>query len=178
MRWGLIPSSSKSLTGRPLFNARSETVAEKPSFRTAFRRRGGLIPADGFYERQALTSKQKQPHYITLRTGQPFAFAGFSLFFHHFSTFVGKPDLYVEDVYVRPAYRRKGIGLTLFKHLAGIAIVRDCGRMEWSVLDWNTPAIEFSQSRGAVPINKWTIQRLTGESLHDLAKSTSDKSDG
>jgi len=76
MRWGLIPSWSKSLTGPPLFNARSETVAEKPSFRTAFRRRRCLIPADGFYEWQALTSKQKQPHYITLRSGQPFAFAG------------------------------------------------------------------------------------------------------
>lgn len=76
MRWGLIPSWSKSLTGPPLFNARSETVAEKPSFRTAFRRRRCLIPADGFYEWQAITPKQKQPHYITLRSGQPFAFAG------------------------------------------------------------------------------------------------------
>lgn len=76
MRWGLIPSWSKSLTGPPLFNARSETVAEKPSFRTAFRRRRCLIPADGFYEWQVLSVKQKQPHYITLRSGQLFAFAG------------------------------------------------------------------------------------------------------
>ena len=76
MRWGLIPSWSKSLTGPPLFNARSETVAEKPSFRTAFRRRRCLIPADGFYEWQVLSPKQKQPQYITLRSGQPFAFAG------------------------------------------------------------------------------------------------------
>ncbi len=76
MRWGLIPSWSKFLTGPPLFNARSETVAEKPSFRTAFRRRRCLIPVDGFYEWQVLSSKQKQPQYITLRTGQPFAFAG------------------------------------------------------------------------------------------------------
>ncbi len=76
MRWGLIPSWSKSLTGPPLFNARSETVAEKPSFRTAFRRRRCLIPADGFYEWQAIGPKQKRPHYITLRSGHPFAFAG------------------------------------------------------------------------------------------------------
>ena len=76
LRWGLIPSWSKSLTGPPLFNARSETVAEKPSFRTAFRRRRCLILADGFYEWQVLTPKQKQPQYITLRSGQPFAFAG------------------------------------------------------------------------------------------------------
>ena len=76
MRWGLIPSWSKALTVPPLFNARSETVAEKPSFRTAFHRRRCLIPADGFYEWQAVTPKQKQPQYITLRSGQPFAFAG------------------------------------------------------------------------------------------------------
>ena len=76
LRWGLVPSWSKSLTGPPLINARSETVAEKPSFRTAFRRRRCLIPADGFYEWQALTPKLKQPQYITLRSGQPFAFAG------------------------------------------------------------------------------------------------------
>ena len=76
MRWGLVPSWSKSLTGPPLFNARSETVAEKPSFRTAFKRRRCLIPADGFYEWQVVSPKQKQPHYITLRGGGPFAFAG------------------------------------------------------------------------------------------------------
>lgn len=76
MRWGLVPSWSKSLTGPALFNARAETVAEKPSFRTAFKRRRCLIPADGFYEWQVISPKQKQPHYITLRTGKPFAFAG------------------------------------------------------------------------------------------------------
>ncbi|MFO1006969.1 MAG: SOS response-associated peptidase [Planctomycetaceae bacterium] len=76
MRWGLVPSWSKSMTGPPLFNARAETVAEKPSFRTAFKRRRCLIPADGFYEWQVIGPKQKQPHYITLRSGQPFAFAG------------------------------------------------------------------------------------------------------
>ena len=76
LRWGLVPSWSKSLTGLPLFNVRSETVAEKPSFRTAFRRRRCLIPANGFYEWQVIGPKQKQPHYISVRTGQPFAFAG------------------------------------------------------------------------------------------------------
>jgi putative SOS response-associated peptidase YedK len=76
LRWGLVPSWLKSLTGPPLINARAETVAEKPSFRTAFRRRRCLIPADGFYEWQALTPKLKQPQYITLRSNQPFAFAG------------------------------------------------------------------------------------------------------
>lgn len=76
MRWGLIPNWSKSLTGPPLFNARSETVAEKPSFRTAFRRRRCLIPADGFYEWQVISPQQKRPHYITMKSRQPFAFAG------------------------------------------------------------------------------------------------------
>ena len=76
LRWGLVPSWSKSLTGPALFNARAETVAEKPSFRTAFKRRRCLIPADGFYEWRTISPKQKKPHYITLRSGQPFAFAG------------------------------------------------------------------------------------------------------
>ena len=98
--------------------------------------------------------------------------AGFALFFHNFSTFVGKPGLYVEDIYVRPAYRRKGIGHSFFRHLATIAVERQCGRMEWSVLDWNTPAIEFYQSLGAVPMSEWTVQRLTGEALRRLAEGT------
>ena len=99
--------------------------------------------------------------------------AGFALYFHTFSTFLGQPGLYVEDIYVRPEFRRKGIGLTLFQHLAHLAVTRHCGRMEWSVLDWNTPAIEFYQSLGAVPMNEWTVQRLTGDALQTLARGTS-----
>ncbi len=95
--------------------------------------------------------------------------AGFALYFHNFSTFLGQPGLSVEDIYIRPDYRRRGIGLSLFQHLAGIAVTRDCGRMEWSVLDWNTPAIEFYHSLGATPMSEWTVHRLTGDRLRHLA---------
>ena len=99
--------------------------------------------------------------------------AGFALYFHNFSTFLAQPGLYVEDIYVRPEFRRRGIGLSLFQYLAAIAVQRDCGRMEWSVLNWNTPAIEFYRSLGATPMDEWTVQRLTGEVLQHLAKGTS-----
>jgi GNAT superfamily N-acetyltransferase len=98
--------------------------------------------------------------------GQP---AGFALYFFNFSTFLGKPGVYLEDLYVKPKYRRNGIGKVLLKHLAKVAIARNCGRMEWSVLDWNSPAIEFYKSLGAVPMDEWTVFRLTGENLKRLA---------
>ena len=91
--------------------------------------------------------------------------AGFALFFTNYSTFLGKPGLYLEDVFVKPHLRRKGIGLALLKKLAAIARERDYGRMEWSVLDWNEPAINFYKKLGAVPLEEWTMFRLTGESL-------------
>jgi GNAT superfamily N-acetyltransferase len=91
--------------------------------------------------------------------------AGFALFFTNYSTFLGKPGLYLEDVFVRPHLRRKGIGMALLKKVAAIARERDYGRMEWSVLDWNAPAINFYKKLGAVPLDEWTMFRLTGESL-------------
>ena len=91
--------------------------------------------------------------------------AGFALFFTNYSTFLGKPGLYLEDVFVKPHLRRKGIGMALLKKLAGIARERDYGRMEWSVLDWNQPAINFYQKLGAVPLADWRLFRLTGEAL-------------
>jgi GNAT superfamily N-acetyltransferase len=91
--------------------------------------------------------------------------AGFALFFTNYSTFLGKPGLYLEDIFVKPHLRRKGIGLALLKKLAAIARERDYGRMEWSVLDWNEPAINFYKKLGAVPLEEWTTFRLTGEAL-------------
>ena len=93
---------------------------------------------------------------------------GFAVFFTNFSTFLGKPGLYLEDVFVKPHARRKGIGLKILKHLAAIARERDYGRMEWSVLDWNEPAINFYKKLGAVPLDEWTMFRLTGEALADF----------
>jgi GNAT superfamily N-acetyltransferase len=89
----------------------------------------------------------------------------FAVFFTNYSTFLAKPGLYLEDLYVKPDARRKGIGLQLLKRLAAIARERDYGRMEWSVLDWNDPAIDFYKKLGAVALDDWTMFRLTGEAL-------------
>jgi GNAT superfamily N-acetyltransferase len=95
--------------------------------------------------------------------------AGFALFFHTFSTFLGKPGIYLEDLYVRPEFRGAGVGRALLVHLAGLARERGCGRLEWSVLDWNEPAIGFYKGIGASPVSGWTVYRVTGEALEELA---------
>ncbi len=103
---------------------------------------------------------------------------GFALFFHNYSTFVGKPGIYLEDLFVRPSVRGKGVGKALLTWLAGEAVRRDCGRLEWSVLDWNKPSIQFYRSLGAKPMDEWTIFRLTGDALKALAERTSPQSPG
>lgn len=99
--------------------------------------------------------------------GAPVSFA---LFFHNFSTFLGKAGLYLEDLYVKEAFRGRGFGRAHLTHLARLARERGCGRFEWSVLDWNEPAIRFYRNLGAVPMEDWTIFRVTGEALDDLAE--------
>ena len=91
--------------------------------------------------------------------------AGFAFYFHNYSTWQGKWGLYLEDLFVRPALRRRGVGRALFLHLARLAVERRCGRFEWAVLDWNEPAIAFYRSLGAVPLSDWTVFRLTGDAL-------------
>lgn len=95
--------------------------------------------------------------------------AGFALFFHNYSTFLTKPGLYLEDLYVKPDLRGHGIGKALLAELARLAVNRGCGRLEWSVLDWNAPAIGFYESLGARPMDEWTVYRLTGDNLERLA---------
>jgi GNAT superfamily N-acetyltransferase len=95
---------------------------------------------------------------------------GFALFFHNFSTFLGRPGIYLEDLFVLPEHRGKGIGRTLLAHLARLAVERGCGRMEWAVLDWNRDAIQFYERLGARPNSDWTVYRLTGEALTGLAR--------
>lgn len=94
---------------------------------------------------------------------------GFAVWYYSFSTFLGRPSLYVEDVFVEPAMRGKGIGRAVFAHLAARALAQGCGRMEWSVLDWNAPSIAFYRSLGATPREGWTLQQLTGDALSALA---------
>ncbi|HVF01321.1 MAG TPA: GNAT family N-acetyltransferase [Rubrobacteraceae bacterium] len=95
--------------------------------------------------------------------------AGFALFFHNFSTFLGRPGIYLEDLYVTPGLRGRGVGRAMLVYLAKLAKKRDCGRLEWSVLDWNEPAIKLYKSIGAAPMDDWRVFRVTGEALDGLA---------
>lgn len=94
---------------------------------------------------------------------------GFALYFHNFSTFLGKAGIYLEDLFVLPEHRGKGYGKAILQHLAQIARARGCGRLEWACLDWNQPSIDFYRSLGAVPLDEWTVYRLAGDSLDEIA---------
>ena len=95
---------------------------------------------------------------------------GFALFFHNFSTFLGRAGIYLEDLFVFPEYRGRGNGRALLKRLAQITVERGCGRLEWACLDWNKPSIDFYLSLGAVPMEEWTVYRLTGDTLNAMAE--------
>lgn len=104
---------------------------------------------------------------IAYLAGEP---VGFALFFHNFSTFLGRRGIYLEDLFVKPAVRGHGVGRALLAHLARLAIARGCGRFEWAVLNWNEPAIRFYEGLGAKPMNEWTVYRVTGAALNKLAE--------
>ena len=95
---------------------------------------------------------------------------GFALFFHNYSTFLGRPGIYLEDLFVKPEHRGRGYGKALLTRLAQLAVERGCRRLEWAVLDWNTPSIEFYRSLGAVPMDDWTTYRLTGDALVSISR--------
>ncbi|MBZ5641009.1 MAG: GNAT family N-acetyltransferase [Acidobacteriia bacterium] len=117
--------------------------------------------------RSALFGSKPAAEFVIGRSnGEP---VGFALYFHNFSTFVGRRGLYLEDLYVRPSERGRGFGRALMAHVARVARERGCERMEWAVLDWNEPAIEFYRRLGALPMSGWTVFRLTGNALLGLA---------
>lgn len=118
--------------------------------------------------REQIFEKKYAEVLIAEEDGNP---VGFALYFFNFSTFLGKPGLYLEDVFVEPDCRGKGYGKALLVELAKIAREKDCGRMEWSVLDWNTPSIEFYKSLGAKPMDEWTVFRLTEKEIEDLSNN-------
>ena len=103
--------------------------------------------------------------------GEP---VGFALWFHNYSTFAGKPGLYLEDLFVRPAFRGRGYGEALLRYLAQVALDRGCARFEWAVLDWNEPALAFYRKLGAVPMDDWTVHRVSGDALAALAAGRAD----
>jgi GNAT superfamily N-acetyltransferase len=120
---------------------------------------------------QALFGQRPSAEAVIARIGGEAA--GFALYFHNFSTFLGKPGLYLEDLFVRPAYRGRAIGKALLKYLAALALERDCGRFEWAVLDWNRPARDFYEALGAQVKSDWIIHRISGDALQRLASSQS-----
>ncbi len=117
--------------------------------------------------REWIFEKQKAEVIFALENGKE---VGFALFFHNFSTFLGRAGIYLEDLFVLPEYRGRGYGKGLLKVLAGITVERGCGRLEWQCLDWNKPNIDFYLSLGAVPMEDWTLYRLTGDTLIDFSK--------
>jgi GNAT superfamily N-acetyltransferase len=124
------------------------TATEKTLAETLFGRRRTAEVAIGYFKRQPVS---------------------FVLFFHNYSTFLGQPGIYIEDLYVEEDFRRRGFGSAMLHYVSKLAIDRRCGRLEWSVLDWNEPAINFYKKIGAVPMNEWTVFRMTGEKLTKLA---------
>ena len=126
-----------------------------------------LVVADEKLLREWIFEKKKAEVLFALEDGKE---VGFALFFHNFSTFLGRAGIYLEDLYVKPEYRGHGYGKALIKKLAAIALERGCGRLEWSCLDWNTPSIDFYLSLGAQQMNEWTVYRFEGEGLSALAQ--------
>jgi len=132
-----------------------------------YERMSGQVVATEDGLRQTLFGARPSAEVLIGRDGdEP---AGFALFFHNYSTFLGKPGLYLEDLFVVPKFRGRGYGKALLARLAAIAVERRCGRFEWSVLDWNEPAIGFYKKLGAQPMDEWTIFRVTGDALNKLA---------
>ena len=126
------------------------------------------VVADEALLKEQLFEKQQAEVIFALEDGKE---VGFALFFHNFSTFLGRAGIYLEDLYVKPEYRHKGYGKGLLKKLAEIAVERGCGRLEWWCLDWNRPSIDFYLSMGAQPMEDWTVYRITGDTLTKLAES-------
>lgn len=125
------------------------------------------VVADETILEEWIFDKQKAEVIFALESGKEI---GFALFFHNFSTFLGRAGIYLEDLYVKPEYRGKGCGKAILKKLAAIAVERGCGRLEWWCLDWNKPSIDFYLSLGAKPMSDWTVYRIDGDTLKNLAK--------
>ena len=133
-----------------------------------YERMSGDVKTDEAGLRASLFGPAPAAEVVIARAGG--APVGFAVWFHNYSTFLGRRGLYLEDLFVLPEWRGRGVGRALLTHLAQVAVERGCGRMEWSVLNWNEPAIGFYRSLGAKPMDEWTVYRLTGEALTRLAR--------
>lgn len=133
----------------------------------AYEKMSDQVVADEDLLREWIFEKKKAEVLFAMEDGKE---VGFALFFHNFSTFLGRAGIYLEDLYVAPQYRGHGHGKALLRELARIALDRGCGRLEWSCLDWNTPSIDFYLSLGAAQMSEWTVYRFAGDSLRALSE--------
>ena len=155
---------------RPAVEADAPLVLALIRELAAYERLAGEVSATEADIREALFGPTPSAEAVMAEVeGRP---VGFALFFHSFSTFAGKRGLYLEDLYVRPEHRGRGVGRRLLRHLARLARERGCRRFEWAVLDWNEPAIRSYRRAGAVPMDGWTVYRVTGVALDRLADET------
>ena len=161
------------MSEKPLLSIRPATVDDVPLIARLIRELAeyerladAAVATEAGLREQLFGERPAAEVLIAEANGEP---VGFALFFHTFSTFLGKRGLYLEDLFVRPDFRGLGLGKHLMAALARIAVQRDCGRFEWSVLDWNEPSIAFYRRLGATGMDEWTVQRLEGDALHALA---------
>lgn len=156
-----------SLTIRPATPDDAELILRFITELAIYEKAEHEVKTDAAGIRDSLFAERATAHgLICEHQGRPI---GYAVYFFNYSTWLGKHGLYLEDLYVSPEARGLGAGKALLRHLAQLAVARDCGRFEWSVLDWNTPAIDFYQSFGARPQSEWTTYRLTGQALLDFA---------
>lgn len=156
-----------SLTIRPATADDAELILRFITELAIYEKAEHEVKTDAAGIRDSLFAERATAHgLICEHQGRPI---GYAVYFFNYSTWLGKHGLYLEDLYVSPEARGLGAGKALLRHLAQVAVARDCGRFEWSVLDWNTPAIDFYQSFGARPQSEWTTYRLTGQALLDFA---------
>lgn len=164
------PAGVPGLRLRPAGAADAGLILELIRELAGFERLSHEVVADAAALRRHLFGERPAAEVLIAEVGD--APAGFALYFPTFSTFVGKPGLYLEDLFIRPAYRGRGIGRAVLIHLSRLAVERGCGRLEWSVLDWNERAIGFYRELGARPMSDWTVFRLDGEALETLASAS------
>lgn len=154
---------------RPATEADLGTIIELIHALADYEREPDAVRLDPEELRRHLFGPRPYAEVVLAETGDGES-AGFALFFHNFSTWEGKPGIYLEDLFVRPDFRGHGYGKALLAELARLAVERGCARLEWAVLDWNEPSIQFYRALGAVPMDEWTTYRLAGDALTTLAR--------
>jgi GNAT superfamily N-acetyltransferase len=168
-----IPKSSlDALTIRPATDADTAVVLSFIQALAEYEKLSHEVVADEATLRRSLFGDRPVAEILIAELGDDPA--GFALYFHSFSTFLGRPGIYLEDLFVKPELRGRGVGRGLLSRLARIAVERHCGRLEWSVLDWNRSAIEFYENLGALPMDGWTVYRISGHALRELATTEPD----